>query len=96
MYTQFETADAKRVFACFDQPDIKATYEVSVTTPDGWSVVTNNVMEEKSAAGGDAAGEDAGAGKTVHTSTVDYQLSTYLIAFCVGPGTWSAMSGREA
>ena len=85
MYTQFETADAKRVFACFDQPDIKATYEVSVTTPDGWSVVTNNVMEVKSTAGGDADGEDAGAGKTVHTSTVDYQLSTYLIAFCVGP-----------
>lgn len=76
MYTQFETADAKRVFACFDQPDIKATYDVSVTTPDGWSVVTNNVVAQE---------HGVEENKTVHTSTVDYLLSTYLIAFCVGP-----------
>ena len=76
MYTQFETADAKRVFACFDQPDIKATYDVSVTTPENWKVVTNNTVAE-------APGAEPGT-KT-HTSSVDYQLSTYLIAFCVGP-----------
>ena len=33
LYTQFETADAKRMFACFDQPDLKATFDVSVTAP---------------------------------------------------------------
>ena len=76
MYTQFETADAKRVFACFDQPDIKATYDVSVTTPENWTVVTNNSVVE-------AAG--AMAGQKTYTSSVDYQLSTYLVAFCVGP-----------
>ncbi len=31
LYSQFETADAKRMFACFDQPDRKATFEVTVT-----------------------------------------------------------------
>ncbi|WCZ36196.1 Aminopeptidase N [Corynebacterium heidelbergense] len=77
LYTQFETADAKRVFACFDQPDIKATYEVSVTTDPQWSLVTNNAVHSSPTSGG--------AGTVVHTSRVDYRLSTYLIAFCVGP-----------
>ena len=79
MYTQFETADAKRVFACFDQPDIKATYDVNVRTPDTWTVVTNNVVTVSTAT--DAQSDAI----TVHTASVDYPLSTYLIAFCVGP-----------
>ena len=33
LYTQFETADAKRLFACFDQPDLKARYTLTVTAP---------------------------------------------------------------
>ena len=33
LYSQFETADAKRMFACFDQPDLKATFDVTVTAP---------------------------------------------------------------
>jgi aminopeptidase N len=33
LYSQFETADAKRVFACFDQPDLKATFELQVIAP---------------------------------------------------------------
>ena len=33
LYSQFETADAKRMFACFDQPDLKATFDVRVTAP---------------------------------------------------------------
>ncbi|MDN6258976.1 MAG: aminopeptidase N [Corynebacterium sp.] len=78
MYTQFEAADAKRVFACFDQPDIKATYEVTVHTPTTWTVVTNNSVETTTT-GGEKTGE------TSHRAVVDYPLSTYLIAFCVGP-----------
>ena len=76
MYTQFETADAKRVFACFDQPDIKATYDVELTTPAEWTVVTNNEV---------SVAEAEGVNKKKHSATVDYLLSTYLIAFCVGP-----------
>lgn len=81
MYTQFEAADAKRVFACFDQPDIKATYEVTVKTPENWTVVTNNVVGISGELGTEVDGV------AVHTAVVDYPLSTYLIAFCVGP--WS-------
>ena len=38
LYSQFETADAKRMFACFDQPDLKATFDVTVTAPAHWEV----------------------------------------------------------
>src|SRR5699024_1276023 len=33
LYTQFEVSDARRVFACFEQPDLKATYQLTVTAP---------------------------------------------------------------
>ena len=42
LYTQFEIADARRVFACFDQPDIKATFTFTVTAPDHWKVTSNS------------------------------------------------------
>lgn len=38
LYTQFEVADARRMFAVFDQPDLKATYQFSVTAPSHWQV----------------------------------------------------------
>jgi aminopeptidase N len=41
LYTDLETFDAHRVFACFDQPDIKASFEFAVTAPKGWAVVSN-------------------------------------------------------
>ncbi len=41
LYSQFETADAKRLFACFDQPDLKATFTFTVTAPADWQVVSN-------------------------------------------------------
>ena len=81
LYTQFETADAKRVFACFDQPDLKATYDMKVITPDHWRLITNGATTTKKDAG-EANGEGAVA---VHTAKVDYPLSTYLIAFMAGP-----------
>lgn len=80
MYTQFETADAKRVFACFDQPDIKATYDITVTTPSTWTVVTNNVVSVD-----DRNADDGSNVHRIHRATVDYPLSTYLVALCVGP-----------
>jgi aminopeptidase N len=41
LYSDLETFDAHRIYACFDQPDLKATFELSVTAPAGWRVVSN-------------------------------------------------------
>ncbi len=40
LYSQFEVADARRVFTCFDQPDLKATHTFTVTAPSHWQVVS--------------------------------------------------------
>lgn len=74
LYTQFETADAKRMFACFDQPDQKATYRISGLTPKDWKFITN----------AETAVETEGEFLR-HTASVDYLLSTYLVAVCAGP-----------
>lgn len=41
LHTSFESNDAHRVFACFDQPDIKGAFTFQVTTPADWTVVSN-------------------------------------------------------
>ncbi|MEV7868994.1 aminopeptidase N [Streptomyces sp. NPDC088124] len=41
LYTQYEPADARRVFANFEQPDLKAPYRFEVTAPEGWTVRSN-------------------------------------------------------
>jgi aminopeptidase N len=41
MYSDLETFDAHQIYACFDQPDLKAAYELAVLAPDGWQVVSN-------------------------------------------------------
>jgi aminopeptidase N len=71
LYSQFETADAKRMFACFDQPDLKATFEVSVTAPQHWQVVSN--------------GATVSAVDGVHTFAATPKMSTYLVALIAGP-----------
>lgn len=83
LYTQFETADAKRMFACFDQPDLKATYAFTITAPTAWKVITNAHTQITTA-----------ADKAIHRAHVDYKLSTYLVALCAGDyhevsDTWS-------
>jgi aminopeptidase N len=71
LYSQFETADAKRMFACFDQPDLKAVFHVSVTAPQHWQVISN----------GAAVSVDGG----VHTFATTPRMSTYLVALIAGP-----------
>ncbi|MFD4292549.1 aminopeptidase N [Rhodococcus sp. NPDC058505] len=70
LYSQFETADAKRMFACFDQPDLKATFDIAVTAPADWKVISNGV-------GTAAAGR--------HTFATTPRMSTYLVALIAGP-----------
>ncbi|HVF05422.1 MAG TPA: aminopeptidase N [Frankiaceae bacterium] len=46
LYTQFETFDAHRVYACFDQPDVKAVFTLSTLAPANWVVVSNMPVVE--------------------------------------------------
>ncbi|WKX70339.1 aminopeptidase N [Streptomyces sp. XD-27] len=46
LYTQFEVPDARRVFASFEQPDLKATFQFTVTAPEGWTVISNSPTPE--------------------------------------------------
>ncbi|SDB88372.1 Membrane alanyl aminopeptidase Metallo peptidase. MEROPS family M01 [Raineyella antarctica] len=41
LYTQFEVADARRMYACFEQPSLKATFQLSVVAPANWTVISN-------------------------------------------------------
>jgi aminopeptidase N len=62
---------APRVFACFDQPDLKAPYDVSVTAPPEWIVL------------GNGAATSAGEGRWVLATTKP--LATYFFTVCAGP-----------
>jgi aminopeptidase N len=41
LYTQFEVSDARRMYACFEQPDLKARFAISVLAPREWTVISN-------------------------------------------------------
>lgn len=71
LYSQFETADAKRMFACFDQPDLKATFDVRVTAPRHWKVISN--------------GATVSVTDGLHTFATTPRMSTYLVALIAGP-----------
>jgi aminopeptidase N len=76
LYTQFETADAKRLFACFDQPDLKARYTLTVHAPGDWQVVSNTVAERTTTRPG---------GAFTHHFAASEIMSTYLVALVAGP-----------
>lgn len=76
LYSQFEVADAQRVFACFDQPDLKATFELTVTAPAGWTVVSNEAP--------DGPPQPAQDGARWHFPPTP-PLSTYVTAVVAGP-----------
>ena len=75
LYSQFETADAKRMFACFDQPDIKAAFDITVTAPAHWQVISNGALLSVTEHGE----------ARVHTFATTARLSTYLVALVAGP-----------
>lgn len=76
LYTQFEIADARRVFPCFDQPDLKGTFTFTITAPDHWKVVSNSVTP---------APVGAGDGKAVWSFATTQSMSTYITAIVAGP-----------
>lgn len=75
LYSQHEVADARRTFACFDQPDLKATFELSVLVPAHWEVISNNPIATKEIMGDKAA----------WSFTPTPVISTYLTALVAGP-----------
>jgi aminopeptidase N len=75
LYSQFETADAQKVFACFDQPDLKSVYTWHAVVPKHWKVVSNAPIDSVTT---------EGFGKTVHFEQ-SARMSTYVTALCAGP-----------
>ncbi|MCQ4214644.1 aminopeptidase N, partial [Streptomyces longispororuber] len=71
VYTQLFMEDVQRVFVAFDQPDLKALFDLTVTAPEGWTVLANSVTEH------------LGEGKWQAATTP--LLSTYLVAVAAGP-----------
>ena len=83
LHTQFEPFDAHRVFACFDQPDIKAPFAISVDAPAGWEVISNGRVVERPAGGAEGRWRFAATPR----------LSTYLAALVAGP--YHSVEGRH-
>lgn len=47
VYTQLFMEDVQRVFAAFDQPDLKAVFDLTVTAPEAWTVLANGITEQQ-------------------------------------------------
>ncbi|MFJ3502929.1 aminopeptidase N [Streptomyces sp. NPDC090135] len=80
VYTQLFMEDVQRVFAAFDQPDLKAVFEVTVTAPDDWTVLANGITER----------QPDGTWKAAPTPL----LSTYFV--CVAAGPWHSVRTEHA
>jgi aminopeptidase N len=80
VYTQMFLEDVQRVFAAFDQPDLKAVFEISVRAPRGWTVLSNGVAEHD--------------GEGLWTCAPTPPLSTYFTAVAAGP--WHSVRTEHA
>ncbi|HTU76397.1 MAG TPA: aminopeptidase N [Trebonia sp.] len=80
MYSDLETFDAHRIYACFDQPDLKATYELSALAPEGWLVVSNMAPQTE---GGEPTEGRPGA-RLWHFPPTPV-MSTYITHVSAGP-----------
>ncbi len=75
LYSQGETAFIRNMYPCFDQPDLKATFDFIVTAPAHWEVISNNPVKSKS--------ESDGKRRWEFTTTP--VISTYITAVVAGP-----------
>jgi aminopeptidase N len=76
LYTQYEPADARRVFANFEQPDLKAPFDFTVTAPAHWTVLSNGAQE-----GCETAGDGTATWRFARTKPI----ATYITAVAAGP-----------
>lgn len=91
LYTQFEVADTRRMFAVFEQPDLKATFAFTITAPDHWTVIPNSPTPPPSPA------HDGAATWSFEPTEV---LPCYVTALIAGPyrggeGTITSIDGRQ-
>ncbi|GAA4679238.1 aminopeptidase N [Streptomyces chumphonensis] len=77
LYTQYEPADARRVFANFEQPDLKAPFDFTVTAPAAWTVLSNGDRE--------GAPEQHGDASATWRFARTRPISTYITAVVAGP-----------
>jgi puromycin-sensitive aminopeptidase len=78
--TQMESTDARRAFPCWDEPDRKATFEITLVVDDGLLAVSNAPAVED-----EAFTTDDGARKRRVRFAPTMKMSTYLVAYVVGP-----------
>ncbi len=76
LYTQYEPADARRVYANAEQPDLKAPYTFVVTAPAKWTVLSNSSAETVT---------DHDDGTRTWTFAPTPPMSTYITAVVAGP-----------
>ncbi|MEU8245780.1 aminopeptidase N [Nonomuraea sp. NPDC048916] len=85
LHSQFETADAHRMYACFDQPDLKAAFQLTVLAPGDWEVVSNAAaesVEDLPGEGGRHGGVQAARRWRFPATPI---MSTYITALVAGP-----------
>jgi len=75
LYTQFETGDARQMYACFDQPDQKATFTISAITPKHWEVISNYDVDSVT---------DVGTDSKLTQFKKSQVISTYVTAIVAG------------
>ncbi|XP_077301531.1 uncharacterized protein LOC143922184 [Arctopsyche grandis] len=68
--TKFEPTHARKAFPCFDQPNMKATFSISVQAPDGMIVLSNNSLKEQKG--------------NLYIFNTTPKMSTYIVAYVVG------------
>ena len=80
LYTQFEVADCRRMFAVFEQPDLKATFAFTVTAPAHWQVISNQPTPAPV-----AAATTAGVPTAMWTFAPTPSIACYITALIAGP-----------
>ncbi len=75
LYSQFEVPDSRRVFAAFEQPDLKATFDFVVVAPSDWVVISNSLTPEPVVNGS----------SSTWTFPQTPRISSYITAIVAGP-----------
>jgi len=80
LYSQFEVPDSRRVYAVFEQPDLKATFTFTVTAPAHWNLVSNSPSPEPT-----DARERNGIQARTWAFEATPRISSYITALVAGP-----------